>query len=56
MIYFHGNGEDLSKSQDMLLRIKYALQVHIIAVEYPGYGVYQKNTIKQKDSKILQDA
>jgi len=40
MIYFHGNAEDVGYASDLLDYIRTLLKVHVIAVEYPGYGIY----------------
>jgi len=39
MIYFHGNGCDLGGIHQLLRVIMIRLQIGIIAVEYPGYGL-----------------
>mmetsp|Transcript_60141 Transcript_60141/g.105325 ORF Transcript_60141/g.105325 Transcript_60141/m.105325 type:complete len:353 (-) Transcript_60141:195-1253(-) len=38
-ICFHGNAEDLGKSYDFWKAMCEIFQVHILAVEYPGYGI-----------------
>lgn len=40
LIYFHGNGEDVFRSQELLDHLRCNLEVNILAMEYPGYGVY----------------
>ncbi|OMJ65814.1 hypothetical protein SteCoe_37582 [Stentor coeruleus] len=40
VIYFHGNAEDLGLSYEIIDMLRTVLHVHILAVEYPGYGVY----------------
>ena len=40
LIYFHANAEDIILSHELLENIKTFLKVHVIAVEYPGYGIY----------------
>jgi len=39
LIYFHGNGCDLGGIHQLLRVIMIRLQIGIIAVEYPGYGL-----------------
>ncbi|GAB5373300.1 hypothetical protein AAMO2058_001739100, partial [Amorphochlora amoebiformis] len=39
VIYCHGNGCDLGKIHDELLRYRDYWKVHILAMEYPGYGL-----------------
>ena len=41
MLFFHGNGEDIGLAKELLEYISSIIRVHIIAVEYPGYGIYQ---------------
>ena len=41
LIFFHGNAEDVGLAMDLLVFIRDMLQVHVMAMEYPGYGVYQ---------------
>ena len=41
MLYFHGNAEDVGLTAELLEHLMPALKIHIIAVEYPGYGVYR---------------
>jgi len=39
IIYFHSNGEDLGACYPFLRGVRAALEVHILAVEFPGYGL-----------------
>ena len=41
MIFFHGNAEDLGLIIPFLRSIQSIINANIIAVEYPGYGVYE---------------
>jgi hypothetical protein len=40
MIYFHANAEDIVQSRELLDYLKVLLRVNVLAVEYPGYGIY----------------
>ena len=40
MIYFHGNAEDIGLAMELLSFVKDMMKVHVLAMEYPGYGVY----------------
>ena len=40
MIYFHANAEDIVLSHELLDFIRVLLKVNVVAVEYPGYGLY----------------
>jgi len=53
LIYFHGNGEDICLAYDLLNHIRNNINVNILAVEYPGYGIYKGSP---SDSRILEDA
>jgi len=41
ILYFHGNAEDLGLCYTFCTIIRDLFQVHILAVEYPGYGICQ---------------
>lgn len=41
MLYFHGNAEDVGLAYELMDHLRSTLMVHVIAMEYPGYGVYQ---------------
>lgn len=53
MIYFHGNAEDLGLSYEIIDTLRSVLHIHILAVEYPGYGVYSGDPSAET---ILNDA
>lgn len=53
LVYFHGNAEDLGMSYELLCHLSNALRMHVIGVEYPGYGIYQGQS---NEKRILQDA
>ncbi len=40
LLYFHGNAEDIGKAQDFMDLMSEELKVHVIAMEYVGYGIY----------------
>ena len=40
MIYFHGNGEDLSSCYSLAMSLQDSLAVNVLIPEYPGYGLY----------------
>merc|ERR1719240_256863 len=39
IIFFHSNAEDLGRCRWFCLFLRDQFQVHVLAVEYPGYGV-----------------
>lgn len=39
LICFHANGEDLGKIYPFLCAMRDVFKVHILAIEYPGYGI-----------------
>ena len=49
MIHFHANGEDISQTVPILSRFCRDFKINVIAVEYPGYGIYHI-----KDQRIAQ--
>ena len=40
VILFHGNGEDIGHTYSLAKHICFALKVHVLVPEYPGYGIY----------------
>ena len=55
IIFFHGNAEDLGISYEMLDHLRTALKINVMAVEYPGYGVYE-DPDGPTEEKIYRDA
>jgi len=53
LVYFHGNGEDIYLAYDLLSHIRNNLNIHVLAVEYPGYGLYKGAPC---DDQILSDS
>jgi hypothetical protein len=53
MIYYHGNAEDVGSAQDLLNHISNTLKIHILAIEFQGYGMYP-GTPNSKN--ILEDS
>jgi len=43
MIYFHANAEDIGLSYSIMLEFSIRLNVNVLIVEYPGYGIYKGN-------------
>lgn len=54
LLYFHGNAEDVGLSADLLDHLMPTLKIHILAVEYPGYGIYW--TKEPSEKQIFDDA
>jgi len=40
IVYFHANAEDIILSHELLDYLRVLLKMHVVAVEYPGYGLY----------------
>ena len=40
IVYFHGNAEDVGISYEFLVKMSVTFKCSILAVEYPGYGIY----------------
>ncbi len=53
LLYFHGNAEDACAATDWLCCIAKYLSVHVLAMEYRGYGVYPGEPSAQT---VLDDA
>ena len=54
VIYFHGNAEDIGLAYDLMFMFGSEMKMHVLAVEYPGYGLYK--TSKPDEEKIKVDA
>ncbi len=54
LIYFHGNAEDIGLSYRDLDILKKSLKINILAIEYPGYGLYKDDDGCSAD-KIKED-
>jgi len=39
VLYLHSNAEDLGRCYTFCSMLRYQFQVHVLAVEYPGYGI-----------------
>lgn len=53
LVFFHANAEDLGRVYWFLRQLKALLRVHILAVEYPGYGVCSGEA---SEESVLADA
>lgn len=53
VIYFHGNAEDIGLAFDLLYAFGNEMKMHILAVEYPGYGLYKGS--KPDELKMKED-
>ena len=47
LIYFHANAEDIVLAKELLDYIRVLLRVNVLAVEYPGYGIYTEEHQKR---------
>jgi len=58
LLFFHGSGDDLSTVQNLLKTWRDKLCIHIIAAEYPGYGLSKgkpsSTSINAVASKMLE--
>ena len=50
ILYFHANAEDIVLAHELLDYIRTLLRVHIIAIEYPGYGLYTEDLQKRPNT------
>lgn len=53
LIFFHGNAEDLKLSYELTDLFRTVLHINVLAIEYPGFGLYKSKT---SEKKILDDA
>eukprot|EP01022_Parablepharisma_sp_SALTPOND_P001938 TRINITY_DN108020_c0_g1_i1.p1 TRINITY_DN108020_c0_g1~~TRINITY_DN108020_c0_g1_i1.p1 ORF type:complete len:349 (+),score=26.56 TRINITY_DN108020_c0_g1_i1:123-1049(+) len=53
LLYFHGNAEDIALTQELAEVLQEHLRIHVIVMEYEGYGVYEGKTTAEQ---ILQDS
>lgn len=53
LVYFHGNAEDVGLAQGLMDHLRTTLAVHVLAVEYPGYGIYPGQPSAER---LVQDA
>lgn len=51
LIYFHANAEDIVLCNELLDYMRALLKVNIIAIEYPGYGIYAEK-FQKRSSKF----
>ena len=54
VLYFHGNAEDIGLAFDLLYMFGAEMRMHVLAVEYPGYGLYKGG--KPDEAKMKEDA
>ena len=54
VLYFHGNAEDIGLAFDLLYLFGQRMEMHVLAIEYPGYGLYK--TSKPNEDQIKKDA
>jgi fermentation-respiration switch protein FrsA (DUF1100 family) len=55
MIYFHANAEDIGLCWGTLNYIGFKLKMHVLAVEYPGYGLYKASSPDEQKMKEDSD-
>ena len=53
LLYFHGNAEDVGLAYELMEHLRSTLMIHVLAVEYPGYGVYAGKCTAER---VIQDA
>lgn len=58
LIYFHSAGEDIKQAHGLLNYMRNSYQANVIAMEYPGYGIYAGSSDGQRvnqDARVLYD-
>lgn len=53
LIFFHANAEDAGLNDDFIHSMKETLRMHVLSVEYPGYGIYKG---KPSEVRICEDS
>jgi hypothetical protein len=54
VLYFHGNAEDIGLAYDLMFMFGTEMKYHVLAIEYPGYGLYK--TSKPDENMMREDA
>ena len=54
-MYFHGNAEDVGSSYDFILKMSLTFQCSVLAVEYPGYGLYKSEEASAEAIQEIAD-
>mmetsp|Transcript_14868 Transcript_14868/g.27488 ORF Transcript_14868/g.27488 Transcript_14868/m.27488 type:complete len:286 (+) Transcript_14868:1285-2142(+) len=55
LLYFHGNAEDLGYSYELMDLLRCTLNLHVMCVEYPGYGLYKAKCNAQRVTDDAQN-
>mmetsp|Transcript_23667 Transcript_23667/g.55198 ORF Transcript_23667/g.55198 Transcript_23667/m.55198 type:complete len:356 (-) Transcript_23667:125-1192(-) len=56
LIYFHPNAEDLGRCRTFCWHLRELLDVHVLAVEYPGYGPHPCHPANAAQAKVYASA
>lgn len=40
LLYFHGNSEDIGHENEAIAHLRKNINLIVIKIEYPGYGIY----------------
>ena len=49
VIYFHANAEDIGLTFDLMYVFGAEMRMHVLCVEYPGYGLYKSSKAGNED-------
>ena len=52
IVYFHGNAEDVGISYEFLVKMSTTYRCSVLAMEYPGYGIY-RSEVADADSIMI---
>merc|ERR1712023_605315 len=55
LLFFHANAEDLGHVYWFLRRLRLLLRVHILAMEYPGYGICTGEASEESVLRAAED-
>ena len=56
LIYFHANYEDLGNCYNLVTSICQFNRINVLAIEFPGYGIYDYGRRECSSEEILKDA
>ncbi len=54
MLYAHGNGSQLGSLRARLVELQAAIPVHVLAVEYPGYGLCAGRPCESELNRVIE--
>lgn len=53
-VYSHGNGSDISDTNEFLSQLAYSIGINIITYDYPGYGLTSDNNLSKSEEGCVR--